>query len=636
MPRELVLSNGSLLVALDRRYAIRDLFYPRVGYPNHLSGHPIRSGLWLPNGAFSWLDGDEWQREFSYEPGTLVARLRLEWPSQGVSIETIEAVLPGAACYVRRINIRGAPGAKLFFAHDLRIAESDIGDTAFYHPATDSMIHYKGRYYCLFGGRGPLGGLSQYAAGIKGFGGMEGTWRDAEDGRLSMHAIAQGSVDSTFSLDLPASQEAEVWYWAMFGDTLETVVGVHAQSSRRTASLIDETQAWWQGWSSATADFCEALDKPIARLAVQSAALIQAHCDSGGAMIASIDSDIMATNRANYAYMWPRDGALGTSTLALVGRPEAAARFLAFCASLVEPPRSWLMQKYWPDGSLGASWHPWVFEGRPEVPIQEDQTALTLLALCEHLSSKPNAGQADRLLPFGLRLAELLYEFRAPNGLPLPSWDLWEERRGIHAYTCAAVSAALAALSSLTGAHEIPRADAYREAAHELRLSALDALTSPEGLLRRRLDSHGAPDDVPDASVLGALLLGLAPPSDPRYRATVEHLATKLRVGGIGGIARYDGDYYFRAVASEPGNPWIITTMWLARARLELGGREGIEGARHWLDWAVGLASPAGMLPEQVHPHTGEHLSVSPLAWSHAEFIRTALAWKQAVSGQEG
>jgi glucoamylase len=31
---------------------------------------------------------------------------------------------------------------------------------------------------------------------------------------------------------------------------------------------------------------------------------------------------------------------------------------------------------------------------------------------------------------------------------------------------------------------------------------------------------------------------------------------------------------------------------------------------------------PSGTMSEQLHPYTGEPLSVSPLTWSHAEYVR--------------
>jgi GH15 family glucan-1,4-alpha-glucosidase len=41
------------------------------------------------------------------------------------------------------------------------------------------------------------------------------------------------------------------------------------------------------------------------------------------------------------------------------------------------------------------------------------------------------------------------------------------------------------------------------------------------------------------------------------------------------------------------------------------------------LQWAVAHQLPGGLLSEQIDPNTGAPLSVSPLTWSHAEFVIT-------------
>jgi glucoamylase len=58
MPREIVLGNGSLNVALDKKMQIRDFFYPLVGLENH-AGHFFRFGIAV-DGKFSWV-GDDWE-----------------------------------------------------------------------------------------------------------------------------------------------------------------------------------------------------------------------------------------------------------------------------------------------------------------------------------------------------------------------------------------------------------------------------------------------------------------------------------------------------------------------------------------------------------------------------------------------
>ena len=38
MPRDIPVGNGELLVTFDEFYRIRDIYYPRVGMPNHTEG----------------------------------------------------------------------------------------------------------------------------------------------------------------------------------------------------------------------------------------------------------------------------------------------------------------------------------------------------------------------------------------------------------------------------------------------------------------------------------------------------------------------------------------------------------------------------------------------------------------------
>jgi hypothetical protein len=38
---------------------------------------------------------------------------------------------------------------------------------------------------------------------------------------------------------------------------------------------------------------------------------------------------------------------------------------------------------------------------------------------------------------------------------------------------------------------------------------------------------------------------------------------------------------------------------------------------------------PSGAMAEQLHPYTGEPLSVSPLTWSHAEYVRAVREYIQ-------
>jgi GH15 family glucan-1,4-alpha-glucosidase len=135
-------------------------------------------------------------------------------------------------------------------------------------------------------------------------------------------------------------------------------------------------------------------------------------------------------------------------------------------------------------------------------------------------------------------------------------------------------------------------------------------------------------DMTADASIFGLVLLGALPADDPQAVSTMQQLEKRLWVQtDVGGMARYENDYYHQVEKKDttrvPGNPWFICTMWLARYRLQRSlTQEDLAPGLKLLEWAAERAFPSGTMAEQLHPYTGEPLSVSPLTWSHAEYVR--------------
>lgn len=644
VPRPVVLGNGRILVAYDSRYRIRELFHPQVGRQNHLSGNAIRLGIWV-KGDFSWFDSEEWNLNLGYEPGSLALRAELANDRLGISIVTEETVSPEANILVRRLFLRTSSGAqgevRLFSTQHLDIEESDIGNCAFFHPDLGGMVHYKGAHYFLFGGRTVQGGVAQYAAGIRNFGGLEGTWRDAEDGSLTMRPIAQGSVDSTIGLSLllaPGSiSEAQLWVvCASSLEELEMQFGLLREKG--VAAIASESEDWWRAWVEPAKTKLSALPADVCDFAIRSLLILRTQIEASGAILAANDSDIMETNRANYSYVWPRDGALVAITLDRLGYHDEPGRFYRWCQPLITAKKPFFLQKYRTDGRFGASWHPWIGPDGFEVPFQEDETALFLHGLAEHYASRRDHDLLDYLYESAaVPAADFLISYRGESGLPKPSYDLWEERRGVHTLTACAVAAGLRGAAQLAMARGEDRTVAYAVAADEvLAAIRLHCVHPTSGALTRghAVTSEGlVPDHTPDASLLLALHLGVFEPDDPIYGATVDVIDKALSIDSpVGGVARYPGDYYFRQSEAFPGNPWVICSLWLAQCKIALARTATeLELALPLLRWAMGHAAPSGVLPEQLHPETGEHLSVSPLTWSHAEFLKTCLDYCEAV-----
>jgi GH15 family glucan-1,4-alpha-glucosidase len=49
--------------------------------------------------------------------------------------------------------------------------------------------------------------------------------------------------------------------------------------------------------------------------------------------------------------------------------------------------------------------------------------------------------------------------------------------------------------------------------------------------------------------------------------------------------------------------------------------RGNVQAALDLVRWARAKATRSMVLPEQIDPHDGQHVSVAPLTWSHAQVI---------------
>jgi len=639
MPRDLPLSNGTLLVAFDLEYRIRDIYFPHVGMENHAVGHAFRVGVWV-DGRFGWMDAD-WQPALHYADPTMVTDVTAASPSLGVTLQFTDAVDFYENVLVRRIRVTNREAAareiRVFLHHDFHLKENDVGDTALYSPEVGALLHYKDdRYFLINCLAGETVGVPHYACGQKEVGGAEGTWRDAEDGVLSGNPIAQGSVDSTLGVTLTVGPGAtgEFYCWMAAGRDFHEVKTIDAVvRDKSPAELLRRTRNYWRLWVTHEGrDFAGLSPEAVERYH-QSLIIIRSQIDSAGAVMAANDTDIVRFNRDTYSYAWPRDGSLVSVALLRAGQPVAAERFLEFCARVISP-EGFVRHKYNPDGTLASSWHGYVRDGQPVLPIQEDETALVVWALGEYFA---RYRRVETIGPFYRPLVTrpgdfLLGYVDQRTGLPLPSYDLWEERWGVHLFTVAAVIGGLRAAARLARAFgEADRAARY-EAGAERMLQAMRAVMwSPADGRFVRMVSPGPSgyqlDRTVDSSMFGLVELAVLPADDPQVVATMQNVEERLRVQtDVGGLARYENDAYQqvekRDTARVPGNPWFVSTLWLARYHLmRAQSPADLSRGLELIGWAARHARPSGVMAEQLDPRTGEPLSVSPLTWSQAAYV---------------
>lgn len=688
MPRDIPVGNGRMLVTFDHQYQIRDFYYPHVGQENHAGANPFRFGVYsnVPGEsreALFWTSSPGWHIRQRYLRDTLTTSVSLEHSDLKLVLYCNDCVDFHRNILVRKIKIKNLSDegrlVRVIANQDFNMFGAKIGDTAYYDPDLRSMVHYRANRYVLvtFFGAAPEGspvdaigpqGIDEYAAGTAGFHGAEGTWRDAEDGHLQGNPIAQGAVDSTCAchVSVPPLGEKVIYMAMIAGQSRGELVDMHKWLLRMNPQgVIDRTSGYWRLWVGGTNINFGNLPPKVVESFKRSLLILRTQIDNGGAIIAANDSDIMQFARDTYSYMWPRDGALVANALDLAGFSDIARSFYQFCSKVITE-EGYFLHKYNPDGSPASSWHPWVLKGNRVLPIQEDETALVVWALWRHYFRYRDI---EFIRPLWVdvvqKAADFMVRYRDPRtGLPLPSYDLWEERWGVHAFTVATVYGGLKAAHNFAVAFgDRERAANYAKAAEEIKVGAAKYLFSPKlNRFVRRLvpkDMQAPPDsptyveeqplsyepsidevyevdEVIDASLYAIYKFHLFDADDPRVVSTMRAVETKLWVKTrVGGIARYENDYYHRIsddIASVPGNPWFICTLWLADYHISRAkNTNDLKLAIPILEWAAGHALESGVLAEQVHPYTNEPLSVAPLTWSHATVVATVIKYLEGL-----
>ena len=648
MPRSLVLGNGNLLVCLDGNAIVRDLFYPHVGQENHVGGHRHHVGIWV-DGTFSWIDDPAWKREVRYQDGTMVGLATLSHEGLGVLLEFHDFVYNERDIFVRKVVVKNRREqereVRLFFAQEFQVSETAMGNSAFYEPRGNVVVHYKGRRVFRINGRVGTDGISDYAIGTTHFRGLEGTWRDAEDGVLSKNPVDHGSVDSVVALNfrLPPKGSEAVYYWIAAGRSLVEAKLLDEYVLEKTPQhLLETTRDFWRAWVNTRQYNFWGLPDEVIRLFKISLLIIRTHVDNKGGIIASADSDFLQHGRDTYASVWPRAGAVVAKALELAGYSENTDEFFKFCNEVLMPD-GYLLHKYISDMSFGSSWHPWVGQnGDAHLPIQEDETALVLHALRTHYDRNRDLEFIESIYNSLIKpAANFMDAYRHPETkLPRPSYNLWEEQRGISTFTAASVYSGLvsaAFFAKLLG--KTKSASRYQKVAKEIKDGIIKHLYDAEKgyfikCIRWTEDGEAIRDESLDASsAYGILEFGVLPADDKRLVSAMEATKKTLWLSGpVGGIARYLADNYFRT-RKDCGNPWIICTLWYAQYLVaKAKTKEDLEAAKDIFVWVARYALPSGVLPEQVHPDTGGPLSAAPLTWSHSAYVMAVVEYLRKVT----
>lgn len=355
----------------------------------------------------------------------------------------------------------------------------------------------------------------------------------------------------------------------------------------------------------------------IRRLVSASTTLILAHQTGSGAYPASPDFSAYA------GYCWFRDGSYIADAMSAAGEIESAERFFDWCADVLTS-RTEMIRNIVTESLAGR--HP---ANEAMVParftlagddgdddwwdFQLDGYGTWLWALAEH--------HARHGRPLGRWAAaiDLTVDYLSCSW-ERPCYDWWEESaHHIHVSTLGCIGSGLASITG-TGALADSRAAIATAAAEGIR-----RLVQARGISGTHLSKWLGTDAV-DASLAALIPMGFLDPRSPEGHGTIAAIEGQLTIRN--GVHRYLADTYYG------GGQWPLLSCFLGLAQEAAGNRPR---ARELLDWSASTARGGLELPEQSEANLldAEHLqpwtdrwgpSASPLLWSHAMFIRLAIA----------
>ncbi|MEP7103188.1 MAG: glycoside hydrolase family 15 protein [Candidatus Dojkabacteria bacterium] len=649
MGKSNILANGQLLVGLDQFAQVDDLYFPYIGLENHASAtftHKI--GLMVDN-QFTWLDDGKWEFCFNCElldKRKLITAINTEL---GIQLKFNDEVYNEKNIFLRGIQVSNlAPRKrtiKIYFNQQFEIYESHRGDTAYYDPTKKVIIHYKGRRLFLVNARIREDDtyFDDYSVDIMDPVNNTGSFKEAENGKLTKRAIEYGLVDSTIGLtiNIEANRIKTIDYWLTVSKTMDELKELNEYVIRKTVEyLLGSARDYWKAWTNKIERDYRDLTPDEIWLYERSLEIMRLNTDSTGAIIASVDADLLKYGRDTYSYVWPRDAAMVIMAFAKSGYDDQLRKVFEFFKNIISE-EGYFMQKYRADGSLGSSWHPWVYNGQKEYPIQLDETALIVYALWEAFNNEKDVEFLESIYnDLVVKAIDFIITRIDPEtGVVKPSYDLWEEVFATSTFASCTVYGALVAASELAKflGKEHKTID-YANYAEKVKQGILKyhynekdkAFYKYVTFLEEEGRSTLKPSEVVDSASFYALhRFGVIDINDERMIHMKNAMHKKLQnISGIGGYPRYENDIYFKNEDTGNGNPWVLTTLWMGQAEIKLAKNlDELKQTKMYLNWAFNHASQGGMLSEQLNANTGEQLSATPLTWSHAEYVVTVVEY---------
>lgn len=574
-----IVGNSSVLGCITNRGELIRLYYPNIDYFQNIDMYNY--GIIIDN-KVRWLSDANLIAQY-YDTNILYTELEME----DVKVIQKDYVLPKKNVMVRKLAFNKKVDMFLYSR-----LNSNINRMISSMIVKNTLIQYCQEFYmATFANRD----MSNYQINNANF---DNTNLNSEDyiGMSSATAIRYDDVNEiTLYISLEKSLQS----------TLDTVKELKKLSENE---LYLETKSYWKEYidnlNIVDMSFDSEKEKEII---LRTAFMFQLLADKNtGGVIASPDVDETFSKCGRYGYCWPRDALFIMKAFAILGMNESVEKFYTIWAKKAQLDNGLFEQRYYVNGELAPSWG-----------IQIDETSAMLIGINKF-------GKCRKLEKTIYKATEALLNFLNEDFLPQASYDLWEERKGVHLYSSVSIYEALKASKDMLS--KINRAK-YKSMIAKIEKD----LPKIQNTIKEKFVENNILKRSLDNNQIDISLLSIVTPFDifdinePFVKNTVDAIEKKLHLAN-GGYLRYEGDNYIG------GNAWIISSLWLAMYYIKAGNEDK---AKELFDWVTNHADDLSFLPEQIERDGKKTAWVTQLAWSHAMYVIVRNELKEKKYGKK-
>ncbi|RKQ35618.1 glycoside hydrolase family 15 protein [Oceanobacillus halophilus] len=621
-----IIGNGSMLVSLTKDGEIQRLNWPRIDSNDRINRQ--WAGILIEDQTKPvYFHEESFNHSQSYMEDSNI--LLTSHIGKGVKVNQVDYVLPNENVLVRNFEIKNMssndlPCAFVYFS-DSALSGSTRFQTTKFQVEEDQLIHYHRNETMVITATETI---TAYQSGK--------ALQQLEQNQLEGRTILNDS-EGAFTIDLGTLKAEETKKLTIYITMEETEEAANKHIKQLKQNGEEELRA-------KTLNYWSSVLKKRNKYNIQSKkvdgiykrSILTFHLlqnKQTGAFIAGPEVDEDYDYSGGYAYCWGRDAAFIASAVDAAGYHHLVSKFYRFMISIQSKDGSW-DQRHYTDGVLAPTWG-----------LQIDETGSILWGIHQHYLVTNDEDFRNEIWPSVRKGANFLCSFIDPNTkLPKPSKDLWEKRTGEHLYSAAAVYGGLigsAEIAELQGEEQL--AVDYRKCASELKEAVSDVgwnhaeqrfnrslkltvtkdqfdkanrtgkRTSIEKNSKNVSEYILLEDATPDISLLGLNYpFQMIDDTDIKFSKTVQTIEDTCTSKHVGGLERFPGDVYIG------GNPWLISTLWLAIHKERTSDHSK---SNDLFNWATEHANHLGLLPEQIDKKTNEPSWVMPLTWSHAMYV---------------